>query len=160
MLDIPSVSAIVAAAGVLVGVAITVLELRSLGKSRRTDVLWRLFSSFNTKEYLEAWTKVYNLEFKDYSDFTEKYGQPFSGTPVSIAGSMVGNLFEGAGILLHRGLIEFDLVNILPVSMTWEKMKTIAEGARKQYNAPLLYEYFEYLYNETKKREQKPARTH
>jgi len=34
-------------------------------------------------------------------------------------------------------------------------MKPIAEGMRKQYNQPDWYEWFEYLYNEMKKREQR-----
>jgi hypothetical protein len=38
-LDIPSISAIIAATGVLVGVAIAVVELRHLVRQRRTDSL-------------------------------------------------------------------------------------------------------------------------
>jgi hypothetical protein len=52
--DIPSISAIIAAIGVLVGVILTVLELRHLAKSRRIDSYWRILSTFNSKEYLEA----------------------------------------------------------------------------------------------------------
>jgi len=37
MLDIPSISAIVAAVGVIVGFVFTVLELRNLVKARQTD---------------------------------------------------------------------------------------------------------------------------
>jgi hypothetical protein len=33
-------------------------------------------------------------------------------------------------------------------------MKMIVEGTRQQYNTPKLFEWFEYLYNEMKKREQ------
>jgi len=153
MLDIPSISAIVAAVGVLVGVVIAVLELRNIVKARQTDVLWRILQSFNSKEGLEAWTKVFNLEFRDYNEFVKKHGQPFSEGPVAIAIGMVGNLFEGTGILLNKRLIDFDLVyRTLPVGITWEKMKLIVEGARKQYNMPAYYEWFEYLYNEMQKK--------
>jgi hypothetical protein len=158
MLDIPSISAIVAVAGVLVGVALTVLELRDFVKTRRTDMLWRLLSSFNSKEYLEAYLKTVNLEFKDYNDFSKKYGSGFSETPVQVALSMVCNLFEGAGTLLYRRLIDFETVAlVIPVSYTWEKVKPIADGMRKELNLPDLWTGFEYLYNEMKKREQQLA---
>jgi len=44
MLDIPSISVMVAAAGVIVGVVFTVLELRNLIKQRQTDLVTRLYS--------------------------------------------------------------------------------------------------------------------
>ena len=158
MVDIPTISILIAVASVIAGVIYYSFQLRHQTKMRQTDVFWRIYSSFNSKEFLEAWTKMFNLEFKDYNDFVKKYGQLFSEKPVSIAICMVGNLFEGAGILLHRQLIEFGLASeILPISITWEKMKFIVEGARQQYNMPTLYEWFEYLYNEMQKREQQLA---
>jgi len=73
---------------------------------------------------------------------------------------MVANFFEGAGVLLHRKLADIGTIaDLLPVEMTWEKMKPIVEGMRKQFNEPRFYEWFEYLYNEMKKREQQTAKT-
>jgi len=54
MLDIPSVSAVVAAVGVLVGVALTYLEIRSLVSTRKTDLVIGIWSLVGTREYLEA----------------------------------------------------------------------------------------------------------
>jgi hypothetical protein len=50
MLDIPSISAIVAAAGVLVGVVIAVIELRNLVKQRQSDLVMRLYSDWGSEE--------------------------------------------------------------------------------------------------------------
>lgn len=159
MVDIQTVSIVIASAGLFAAAVYYILQLRHQTRMRQTDVFWRIYSSFNSKEFLEAWTKIFNLEFRDYNDFVKKYGLPFSGTPVSIAIGMVGNLFEGAGFLLHRRLLDFELAcEVLPISMTWEKMKSIVEGTRQQYNFPTLYEWFEYLYNEVKKREQQKAK--
>jgi hypothetical protein len=41
------------------------------------------------------------------------------------------------------------------IARAWEKMKTGVIKARRQLNDPTIYYYFEYLYNEMKKREQK-----
>ncbi|NIO38532.1 hypothetical protein GTO27_12670, partial [Candidatus Bathyarchaeota archaeon] len=55
MLDIPSISALVAVAGVIVGVILTVVELRNLVKQRQTDLVVRLYSTYGSKESQEAW---------------------------------------------------------------------------------------------------------
>jgi hypothetical protein len=39
--------------------------------------------------------------------------------------------------------------------MTWKRMKDFTLEARKIRNTPSIFEWFEYLYNEMKKREQK-----
>jgi len=159
MLDIPSISAIVAAVGVLVGVVFTYLEVGNLVKARRTDVSWRIYQSFNSKEFLEATYKVWNLEFEDYNDFVKKYGLPFAESPVAVAFAIVGNLYEGAGELLYRGLADYESISNIPTSIMWEKVKPIVEGARKQYNFPTLFNKFEYFYNETKRREQRGVKS-
>ena len=163
MLDIQSISAIstvVAVIGVLVGVVLTVLELRNLVKTRQTDIVLRLHSNASNRETMEAYLKIMNLEFRDYNDLVEKYGLPFSENPSNTAIRMVSMFFDGIGVLLHRKLVDIDLViELFPVGMIWEKMKPIAEGMRKQFNEPRAWEWFEYLYNEMQKREQRLQQT-
>ena len=65
MLDIPSISAIVAAAGVLTGVVIAVVELRNMVKQRQTDLLARLYSTMISKEWMEACGRVNAYEMKN-----------------------------------------------------------------------------------------------
>lgn len=74
MLDIASISAIVVASVAVVGVAFTVLELRNLVKARQTDLVIRLYSTFESKEFQEALDKVLVREYKDYNDYKKKHG--------------------------------------------------------------------------------------
>lgn len=160
MVDVPTISIAIAAASVVAGVIYYSLQLRHQTKARQTDLVWRIYSDLNRKEFLGAWTKTINLEFKEYSDLVKRYGQLFSGKPVTSAIFVVANLFEGVGVLLHRKLVDIGVVaDLLPVEMTWEKMKPIVGGMRKQFNDPRFYEWFEYLYNEMKKREQQLPKT-
>jgi len=72
----------------------------------------------------------------------------------------VGWFFEGVGVLLRRKLIDIGLVDDLfssPIKRAWEKMKPIAEGERKYAQRPQIWEWFEYIYHEMKKREQQLA---
>jgi hypothetical protein len=154
ILDIPSISAIVAAVGVIVGVAFTTLEVRNLVKARNTDLTMRLASAWHSEGMMEKWLKVMNLEFTDYSDFKNRYGAFLSDNPEHIALNIVLEHFEVQGYLLHRKMIDFDLADLSPVSSTWRKTKPVIEGFREECNSPRLNEWFEYLYNETQRREQ------
>jgi len=157
MLDIPSISAIVAAVGVLVGVGLTVLELRHLVKQRQTGVIIKLSSDISTnKEFVEAVVNILQAQFKDYDDFVKKYGEPISKNEVSLSFIMIGSFYEQIGVLLKKGLVDIDvMIDLFPIEIMWEKLKPLVEGMRKQTNVPGYFEWFEYLYNEIKKRQQK-----
>jgi hypothetical protein len=149
-LDIPSISAIIAAVGVLIGVVLTVLEVRNLVETRQTDLVIRLYSTFGNEELQDAWEKTQTREYKDFNAYRSEYGLREVNE--------VGWFFEGVGVLLHRKLIDIRLVDDLfssPVKRAWERLKPIAEGERNQTRRPQIWEWFEYLYNEMQKREQK-----
>jgi hypothetical protein len=156
MLDIPSISAIAAALGVLVGVVIALVELRNLVKQRQTDLVTRLSSDIALdRESLEAFVDIVEAEFEDYDDFVKRYGKFISKNQVPMSFMMMGNFYEQIGVLLRNRLIDASLVDqLFPVIITWEKTKPLVEGMRKEYHDPGFFEWFEYLYNEMKKREQ------
>ena len=157
MVDVSTVSIVVASAGVFAAAIYYILQLRHQSKLRQTDLVMRLYSTWQSKEFSEATLKVWNLEFKDYNDFVKKYGPWYSETEVYTAFRMVCNFFDGIGILLIRKLVDIEMVARLftmPAKTTWEKVKPLVEGGRRQLS-PLLFEDFEYLYNEMKKREQR-----
>jgi hypothetical protein len=110
--DVSSISAIVATAGVLIGVVLAVQELRHLHKERQTDLLVRLapWLNIDSSELQEAYVKVLNLEFKDYDDFVKKYGSPLDEKPEQMALVTIGNYFETIGALLRRELLDIDLI--------------------------------------------------
>jgi hypothetical protein len=159
MVDITEISAIVAAAGVLVGVVYYVLEMRNQTRIRKTDLVMRLSSFGTRRDFLEACTDIFEADFKDYDDFVRKYGSPFSKKKVPMSFFIVGNYLERVGLLLKNKLLDVALISQLMISVTdfWEKMKPVIEGVRKEEHKPGYYQSFEYLYNEMKKREQRSA---
>ena len=154
MVEVYEISAVVAAAGVLIGVVYYVLEMMHQEKMRKTDLVISLYSTWESKEFSEATLKTWNLEFKDFDDFVKKYGPWYSDTEVYAALRMVGSFFELIGILLSSNLVDVKMVANtfrIPIETTWVKIKPLVEGGRKIYG-PYLYYNFEYLYNEMKKR--------
>jgi len=154
MADITEISAIVAAAGVMIGVVYYILDIRHQTKVRQTDLTMRLYTSWASKEMTEPWLKVWNLEFADYDDFKRKYGSYLSENSENAAVLSVLNSFLIMGFLLQKKLVDYEIVRQLPIGMTWRKLKPIVGGVRKQFDDPSMYIEFEYLYNEMKKREQ------
>ena len=139
----------IASASVVAGVIYYTLQLRHQIKQRQTDLVMKLYSAFGSKEFLKTWEDVVKREARDYDDYMKRYGW----TDVL----EIGLFFEGIGILLHRKLISIELVDDLfsdPINMTWKRMKDFTIEARKIRNTPSIFEWFEYLYNEMKKREQ------
>jgi len=158
MVDISTVSIVIAAASVVAGVVYYSFQLRHQTKMRKTDLIIRLYSTYGSNEFREALIKVMNLQFKDYEDYVKKYGPWFSDQPAHKAMAMVGMFFEGIGVLLYKKLIDVSLTYDLfstPTRLCWEKLKPVVEGLRKQYNDPTIFEWSEYLYNEMQKREQR-----
>ena len=95
------------------------------------------------------------VEYDDLADYVRRYA---ADAEVLAAGYSVGVFFEGIGVLVKRKLVNMDLVDDLlssDIVSTWEKMKPLAEGIRKRFAHPQALEWFEYLCNEMKKREQK-----
>jgi len=159
MVDITEISAMVAAAGVLVGVVYYILEIRHQNRMKHTDLIMRLHEAWLSKELSDAALKVWNLEFKDYDDFVKKYGPWNSETEIYSAFRMVCLFFNEIGILLRMKLVSIKMVSAmftLVTTTTWEKVQPLVQGRRRQIG-PLFYEDFEYLYNEMKKREQQLA---
>jgi hypothetical protein len=159
VVDITEISAIVTAAGVLIGVVYYVLEMRHQSKVRETDVIVRMNPSFSVSliEWQQAAFKVANLQFKDYDDFVQKYGSLATETPTIMAIHTIGNYYEGIGYLLKRKLVGIDYVwNCYgeAVIQLWERLRPVVEGFRKQYNMPTVWRPVEYLYNEMKRKQQ------
>jgi hypothetical protein len=157
ILLLQTVSIVVASTGLLIAAIYYALQIRHQTRIRKTDLVIRLYSTWESKEFTEATLKIWNLEFKDYDDFVKKYGQWYSETEVYTALRMVANFFQVIGILLFSELVDIDMVVStfgLPIITTWDKVKPLVEGGRKQMG-PSLFGNFEHLYNEMKRREQR-----
>ena len=153
--DLTEISAIIATAGVMVGVVYYISAIRHQAQTKQTDLIMRLYDTFSGNEFQDAWTKVKKKarEFDDIDDvyeFEEKVGTLREFNQVAL-------FFEGVGILLKRKIVDYTMIEDLfggAIARAWETVRTGIIKGRQQQNDPTIYYYFEYLYNEVKKREQ------
>jgi hypothetical protein len=150
-----TVSIAIASAGVFAAAIYYIIQIRHQSKTRQTDLVMRLYATFSSNEFQDAWTKVRKRasdveSIDDIYDFDKKVGLREI--------NQVCLFFEGVGILLQRKLADTSMIEDLfggAIARTWENVKTGVIKARQQLNDPTIYYYFEYLANEMKKREQK-----
>jgi len=155
MVDIQIVSIMLASASVVAGVIYYAFQLRNQTKIRQTDLIMRLYATFSSGEFQDAWTKV-RAKASDFESADDVYDfdKRFGLREVN----QVCLFFEGIGILLQRKLVDTRMIEDLfggAVARAWEKVKTGVMKARQQLDDPAIYYYFEFLYSEMQKREQK-----
>jgi hypothetical protein len=156
MVDVTEISAVVTAAGVLVGVVYYILEIRHQSRLRQTESVTRLspYFNMNAREMQEAITQVCSIEYENYKDYLKKY----SGRPQDTTLKILGNYFEGIGILVDKKLVGADIVYNFwgdIIVSSWDKIHPLVVDMRKDDGDPNLFLFFEHLYNEMKIREQK-----
>ena len=140
--DVQAVSTIVAVLSVLVGVVFAVLELRHLARTRRTDVILRIYDRFGSREIVDAIMKIGSAKIESFEDYMKKYG---------IADTVqVIEIFDEVGILLEQGLVDIDLVDNLfgpSLNTAWESnIQTLINGIRKNSKQPSFFSHVDYLY--------------
>jgi hypothetical protein len=130
MVDLQTLSVMLASASVMAGVVYYTLQLRHQIKQRQTDLLVRLFSMSLSRDFAEAWEKFAQSETLDFWAYHDKYG--------FVEVDLVFWFLEQLGRLLQQRLIEIDQLPIPygQIKVTWEKLKPIMEGARKTWNEP------------------------
>jgi hypothetical protein len=141
MVDISAISTTVVTVSVVVGVVFTLLEIRHLAKTRRTDVVMRIYERFGSREMIEAVQRVGAAKFETFDDYGKKYGWTDF--------LQVALFFEGVGALLEQDLIDISLVDSLfapSFSSFWESTRPLIYGMRESANQPLLFSHFEDLY--------------
>jgi len=153
MVDIPTISIVIASAGVLAGVIYYILEIRHQSKLRQTESLFKLSPWFNinAKEMQEAISQTCSIEYENYDDYLKKYAD----RPEHMMLKTIGNYFEGIGILVQRKLVNTDVVRDFWGSIivsTWEQIEPIISDMRKDSDDPQMFKFWEYLYHEMKKK--------
>ncbi len=99
ILDIQTISVVIASASVIGSVVYYLIETKHERRLRQTESIIRLSPWFNidAKEIQEAINNVCSTEYTDYEDYLAKY----SGKPEQTALKLLGNYFEGVGLLVY-----------------------------------------------------------
>ena len=159
-MDLLEFAALMQAGGILAGIAIALLELRDFGKTRKADLLMELYAISRSKEFNRDYMEILKHGWKDVDNWMEiQEGRPIAKNIEAYSKWLsVALYFEGVGVLLYRRLIDISLVDDLlssEILILWEHIEPAVKKVRADMNRPQLFEYFEYLYEQMKRRERK-----
>jgi hypothetical protein len=163
MVDIQTVSIAIASAGVFIAAIYYVLQIRHQTKisqteieTRQANLLIQIYNYYYREDFLNTENEIlFQWKWKDF-DFWQKYG-PETNVKAFNKWDSVGTYFKGVGVLVKLKLIDLNLVDELmgtSIRLHWEKSGSIVKEFRTRM-WPHAYEWFEYLYNELQKREQR-----
>ena len=147
-MTVATASVIIAAVSVIGASIFYSFQIRNQTKVRKADLVMRLYSTFDSLDFQEAFHRIYWADFDDYDSLVEVV----EGKRQIL--TFLFTFYDQVGVLLRRRLIDFDLVDDLLGNSTrqlWEKIAPAFKEARERYDERL-YENFEYLYDEMKKR--------
>jgi hypothetical protein len=164
MSEIETVSIVIAASSVIIGVLYYLLDIRNQSKMRQTEIetrqanlLIEIYNHYYTTDFLNDENEIlFQWKWKDFDDFWQKYG-PETNIKAFNKWDSMGTYFKGIGVLVRMNLIDLNLVDELmgtSIRLHWEKSGSIMKEFRKRM-WPHAYEWFEYLYNELQKREER-----
>jgi hypothetical protein len=142
MTDISTISALVTTVSIIVGVGFTILEIRHFNKTRKTEIIMKIYERFGSKEIVEAMNKVGASKFESFDDYRERYGLT-DITEIAV-------LFDGIGVLLEQKLIDIDMVDQLfgtTIYLLWTRIEPVIKAMRKGLNEPSFFAHFENLMN-------------
>jgi hypothetical protein len=147
-MSVAGISIVLAAASVVAASTFYIFQIRNQLKVRKTDLVMRLYTTWDSLEFQRAFHTVYWADFHDYDS-----AMAITGGERQLWTYLL-SFYDQVGVLLRRRLIEFDMVDDLLGNSTrqlWEKVAPMIREARERYD-PRLYEHFEFLYDEMTRR--------
>jgi hypothetical protein len=165
MASIETVSIVIAAVSVVIGVINSIRSNQKADQQRQTEIQTRqaelfmqMYHDWSTPEFRKAIARMnFQHSWSTVDEFTEKYGwnnlDEWINTYVRQA-----TVYEGIGVLVEQGLIDIELVDRLLHNTTiyfWERIGPVIAEYRKLAQAPghhPLLDSTEYLYNLIKQR--------
>lgn len=160
MIELSVVRDLVAIFGVIAGFSYYVLTVRNNQKNQRqqletrqAQLFMQVYNRFNEKSFVNQINDIrYRWEFSDVDDFFSKYGT-FENPEAWDMYISVIYFFEGLGVLIHKKLINPEIVDDLMsgvIISIWEKYGPMIVGLRERLDMPAGAEWFEYLYHQIK----------
>tara|TARA_B100001971_G_C17699931_1_gene291195 strand:+ start:11 stop:499 length:489 start_codon:yes stop_codon:yes gene_type:complete len=154
MVDYQNLSIVLTGVGLIIALVYYIMTLRYTSKARQRKLIMQRSHTYNV-EYQKAWHEVIGMsDWEDAEDWAKTYGRDANLEAYSKWMHIMRD-FGLAGIHLQEGADPDLLFKLYPLSAViplWEQFEPIIMVMRERLNDPRMWEPFEYLYNEAKKR--------
>jgi hypothetical protein len=127
----------------IVGIAIALLQLRSLRTQRQEELVIDAYAPFLDTVFTQGYWRVQNWSFTDFETFAT-----MATLEDWAAFDQVATFFEMMGVLYKRGHAQLDLLDDLfagSLLITWRKLAPLVRGYRQREGMPDYAQWFEHL---------------
>ena len=164
LVDIQTVSIVIAASGVFIAAVNQILSRRRTEKTeqlsletRQAQLFMQVYNRWSSRDFVKAYGLIrYKYRWKDVEDAWNQFSPEVN--PEGYTDYQTHAIFfEGLGMLVREKLIDIRMVEDLfsqRIIWFWENAEPIYRWARELTQDPTMYDSFEYLYNVMKKRQQ------
>ena len=154
MVDYQNLSIVLTGVGLIIALVYYSMTLRYTSKARQRELIMQRSQTYSV-EYQITWSEVIGMtDWEDVEDWAKKYG--LKANPEAYSKWMyIMRVYGLGGIYLQEGADPDLLFKLYPLSAIiplWEQFEPIIMVIRERNNDPRMWEPFEYLYNEAKKR--------
>ncbi|MHA2004497.1 MAG: DUF4760 domain-containing protein [Candidatus Thorarchaeota archaeon] len=149
-LDIQTLSVVIAAVSIVIGVIMGILSIRNLALSRKASLFTDFQGQAYDMEFMKALLEI-NTEWSwnNMEEFFKKYG-PETNFDAFAKFSAIGSYFDGMGKLLRLKLIDAKHIpELMAVSIIefWEKIGPISNEIAVILRRPEAFSDIKYLYD-------------
>ena len=133
--------------------------LQNANKTRQAQLYMGILNTFRSTEFQSQFHIAESATWKDMEDYREKYS-PENNTEVLTAVTSMFVFYDSLCSLVKKELIDIDFVDgLLAISliMIWRRFEPVLMDDREFFQAPTIWEEFEYVYNEIIKKPQYSA---
>jgi len=153
MVTLETVLDMVPALGVIVALIYYSLTIRNTEQARHRELILQRFQGYSL-DYTKSF--AYVLDYTDWED-AEDWERKYRADPeIWSKWLYVMRIHNLAGILLKERMADANLIFQLypPMSIinVWEQFEPVVRYTRESRKSPALFEPFEFIYNEAKKR--------
>ncbi len=154
MVELGTVLSFIQAAGIVVGVAYYIMNIRISQRNqkltletRQAQTFLSVYQTVMSKEFQRDSEEIlHTWEWKNMDDHYAKYGS----IQEHALSAYITRTYDGIGTLVRSKLVDpelvYDLTYVMILEM-WEKYAPMIKEVRQRYNAPQVYQDFEYLYD-------------
>jgi len=168
-MDIQTISVVIAAVSVVIGVINSILSSRRAEKNdqqtletRQAQLYMQIYNRWNSKDIVNAYGQA-RYAYTPPKDMNDYLMYNSDVNPEAYANlMMLGTFYEGLGVLVKKGLIDITLIeDLLSQRVIWHYETwalPFVDEIRKEANDPIMWNHFEYLYHEMKHRQRLTTR--
>ncbi|MFW9890056.1 MAG: hypothetical protein ACFFER_17875 [Candidatus Thorarchaeota archaeon] len=105
LLDLASVSIVIASISVVIGLVIAILQLRDQNRTRQAQLFMEIYSQFSQSGFLDFSLRLKEAFLDHKEESIPDYWEKNRGNALSVL-----SFYEGVGVLVKRKLVDINLV--------------------------------------------------